>query len=450
MRLTKPDLYFVLILSGGLLLRIFTLIGIDIEPDSYTYLEGTITLINLDYNSIRPPGFPLLIVPFYLLTGNGKISIKLTSFVFSILGLICSYFIFTNASHNLHKRHSKKDSIRSKYVGLLVSFFLAFNLYLVNNSGRGLREEIMMVICMFVFYIVVVKEKHVLRDNLSLALLIALLSLTHLTAGMFLTLGMVLYSILSRLKRFRFTPLSLKSLLLIIVSFLITFFLWAIYSNFQFGDPFYNWHNHGNTFKIKYNIDLSTLENILKAFINAIIFGIPSELIYLGALSSFVFIGMAIYLVLKNLKQKQFLFIFLTVGVSFAYLSIFMTIPRVLLYLLPFIFYLGAISIGFTMNEFKDLKTPFQKKMIYLLVLFLICYILRGIDAMAIIFSFYQIYEFIPCFCNYDVIANQFFIPMSIVRLIYNIIVALIIEVSLSIHLLRAKYLEYYIISSGS
>ncbi len=450
MKLTKPDLYFILVLILGIFLRILSLIGIEIEPDSYTYLEGTINIINFEYNALRPPGFPLTIVPFLLLTNNGFFSIKLASFTFSVLTIISSYFIFIKASLKLFGTNDERTNEKSKYIGLIVSFFLSFNLYFINNSGRGLREEFMALTVILIFYIIMVKNKCNLKENISLGSLISFLTLTHLTGGLFITLGILFFYFISKLKYFKFKTISFRTLLIIFLSFGITFVLWAFFCDIHFGDSLINWHQHNKTFQIKYGIDLSTIENVFKALINALIFGLPSEFIYLGALSSFVFIFLVISILIKNLVKKQFLFIFMIGGLNFAYLSIFMTIPRVLIYFFPLIFYLGAIPLGSTIIEFKERKNAFQKNMLYLLVIFFISYIIRGIDSMAIIFSLYQVYNYVPCFCNYNVIANQFYQELSIFRIILDIFFAIIIELSLLIYLIRSRYLNYFLLVDTS
>jgi len=445
LKLKKADYYFLTILIFGIILRLVCFIIIEIEPDTYTYIASAISIINRNYEAYRPPGFPLLIVPFILLTGNGIISAKLSSFISAIFLIIGSYYIFSKAALKLHKE-KKENTQRAKYIGLLVSFLISLNLYFIINNGRGLREDSMALMLLSIYYFIIVAEKENLKNNLCLALSICFLTLTHITTGMFTTFGILLFFIISNLKCFKFNfkskSISKMKIWISLLSFGLTFIIWALFCDYKYGDPFYILHQHNLIFKQKYGINLSSIENLVEALINAIIFGLPSEFIYFSVLISFVFIILVIYMFIKNIRNTQIFFIFIVIGINLAYLSVFMTIPRLLIYFFPFIFYLGAIPIGTIMMKLNNKDFKFKPKMNYLLLAFFISYIIQGIDNLIIIYYFYQIYNFVPCFCNLETIASQFYQQFNLFLLIINIFIFLIIEISLLLFLIKSKNVD--------
>jgi hypothetical protein len=442
LKLKKADYYFLIILFFGIILRLISFILIEIEPDTYTYIASAVNIINRNYEAYRPPGFPLLIVPLLLLTGNGSLSAKLTSFISGILLIIISYHIFSKATLKLYGDKTE-NKLRAKYVGLIVSFLVSTNLYFVINNARGLREDSMALILLSIYYFMIVSEKENLINNLCLAFSITFLTLTHITTGMFTAFGILLFFVISKLNflklNFKSKVISGRKILIILLSFGFTFIIWAIFCDYKYGNPLYILQRHNIIFQQKYGINVSSIENIIKAGLNAILFGFPSEFIYLSVLTSFVLILLVIHILIKNIRNKQILFVFFFVGINFVYLSIFMTIPRIIIYFFPFFFYLGAIPLSTIFVKLNKKEIELQRKMRSLFLIFLITYIIQGLDNLSLIYYFYQIYKIIPCFCNVETIAFQFYQPFNTFNLIFNSFIIASIEISLLIILIEAK-----------
>ncbi len=397
--LKKIDKYFLFILCIGLIFRLVALFKVDAALDSYTYLAAAKSIIAFDYNSFRAPGFPIFMIPFFLFPHNYPlinapeskivliilnnpnliITAQITSMSAGILLIISSYFVFSKAAIKLSTKEGKITQNNAKYVGLIVSCLISFSLPFIINSVQGLREELLAVLILIIFYYVIIKEKLALRDNLFLALSIALLTLTHLTAGIFITVGIILFFLVSKLKFFKFNNISNLKILICLLGPLISFLLWGWFCYVKFGDPLYSLKVQRDFFKDTYNLDLSSINNIISALINGIINGIPLEFYFLFIFNGIVFMLLGLYVLIKYIKQKQFLFIFIITGVNFAYLSVFMAIPgdlRLLLYFFPIIIYLGALPIGITINDSTHKSAKFMK---YLLIIFFLTYSFRGL-----------------------------------------------------------------------
>lgn len=384
------DLYFIASLVIGSIVRVISLFTLPLNLDSYPFIRAAMGILELDYNrygTFRPPGFPLLIVPYLLISGNGEIAAKLASLTSSILLLISSYVVFRDASLKLFddKESSKQ---KARYTGFLVSLLLSINIYFMIHPGYGIREEYLTILCMLVFYFTIIKTQISLKYNICLACLISLLTLTLLTAGLFFVGGIILFFLISKLKWFKFKPIKTKKILIILISFSLTFLLWALFSSFTWGDPLYNWQHQSNFFLNFYKMELNSLENIIDALINALIGGIPYEFYYFFFFSSMLFVILAIYLLIKNIRRKQFLFLFFVMGLNLLYLSVFIApsklinVPnssRVMVYLFPFLYYLGAIPLANIFVEINNSK-KYNLQLIYLFyIIFLITYVVKGI-----------------------------------------------------------------------
>jgi len=221
-----------------------------------------------------------------------------------------------------------------------------------------------------------------------------------LTAGFFFTIGIILFFLLSNLKIFKFKTIKIKKIGIIILSFILSFAIWALFSTFVFGDPFYNWQKQSDFFEDYYGMRLDSIENIIRAIINALLGGIPFQFYYFFLLTSIIFTIVFFYFLIKNLKKKQFLFIFLVFGLNLLYLSIFMApsqiinIPnsvRVMMYFFPIVIYLGAIPLISSLLGLNERKNKFTKNTIGLFIIFLITYSLKGL-----VFIIYLGYEGIP------------------------------------------------------
>ncbi|TXT65857.1 MAG: membrane protein of unknown function [Promethearchaeota archaeon] len=390
------DYYFWAILFFGALLRLISLFIIPIGPDYVSFVAGTKGIIEFDYfryDTFRPPGFSLIIVPFLFLTMNNYIlASKLASFFMSIILIYYSYYVFTEASKQLYVQTNEKREYKAKLIGLLVCILISVNLYFVVNTGRGLREDLLTLLFILGFYYSIIKKEMNMKDNILLALVMTLLTLTLLSAGLFFSAGLLLYYLLSKIKKLKIKPLSNKKIIIVLFVVGISFTFWACFSAIAAGNPLYNWSRQGSFFKDKHNLDMSSLDGLIDALINAVLLGIPFEIYFLFLLISLVFTLLVFYIIIKNFKQKQVLLIFLVVGINFLYISIFMAPskvllipnhPRVMIYLFPFIFYLGTIPL---VNIFVKYQTKYEKdsndkksiNMIRLFFLFLISYSLQG------------------------------------------------------------------------
>jgi hypothetical protein len=381
MNLSKYDYLFLVVLLIGSIARFISTIIVPLNPDANIYIVSARTILN--YASYRPPVFPFFIAVFSLITGNEGLAINLTSLIAGILLLLYSYKIFTKASLKLYQ--NKKNWINNaKLTGLITSSLIALNLYLVYNNGRGLREELISFLCLLVFYYAVIKEEANYKNIIYLFLTVFILTLTHLTFGLFIAIGVLMFTIIPKLKFINIEEPSYKKLLIVMISFISSFTFWALYSLYKAGDPFFNWHYHSLAFDFIYNIDLSTIDGIIKALFSGLIFGIPYEFYHLFILLGIVLTLISVYLLIKNIKNLQFFFIFIVVGINFLYLSIFMAIPgdpRLILPFFPFFLYLSGICLTNVIKESKRIKEKRSNISIlyFLIISFFVTYVLRGI-----------------------------------------------------------------------
>ncbi len=436
------DFYFLISLLIGTILRVFMFLNNYIVPDTYLYFDATIDLLKNDYNSFRPPGFSITILPFLLLIGSGPLSARLTSLSFSIFLIICSYFVFTKASLKLLNR-DKNNKLKAKFVGFIVSFLISFNLFFIFNSGKGLREELLAVLIIIIFYFTIIKDKTNLRENIYLAILVCLLALTHLSAGIFVTIGIFLFFAVSKLKFFKYNNISNSKILIIFLATSISFLFWGLYSYYKFGDFLYNLHYQNLWFKKWYNLDLfSSVDDIINALQNAVKFGIPTELLYLISLIGFVLMILFFFMLIVNIKERQMFFIFIVLLINFAYLSIFLGVqgklmipktpghepsPRLIIYFFPFIFYLGALPLGISFKESKIINWQSKNYSELLLIIYFLSYPIHGIQFFLINISLLQ----------------SFLIGFSIFIFLIN-------ELPLLIYIMKNRNKDYYFLKASS
>ena len=349
------DYRFIIILSVGIVLRIISLIFLPIPNDARGYIRAAESILAGNYNSFRPPSFPLLIVLFLLLVKDSTLAVKLASFTSGIFTIITSYFVFTKASLRIFGDDKKGEDI-SKNVGLLVSFYVSINFFLVYNTGLGLREELMMLLLLLIFYYVFLNEdSKVLTNLLILVLLISFFTLVHATAGIFLYISIFCFYTISKLK---FVKNILKNevkisnfrFLIISLSFFSSISFWLIFCAYHFGDPLYTFNMLKFHWRTNSNLDLdirspSSIINLLKfSFEN----GFNREFFTLFYLIGPIFTLIISLTFLKYYKFKQINFIYVFLAINFLYLSIFMAVHgayRFLIYFFPFLFFLGSIII---------------------------------------------------------------------------------------------------------
>ncbi|TXT53571.1 MAG: membrane protein of unknown function [Promethearchaeota archaeon] len=410
MKLAKYDYIFFLILMGGSILRIISTIIVPLNPDADIYIVSARGM--LKYASYRPPMFPLFISLFLLITGNEGLAVNLTSLTAGILLIFYSYLVFSKASMKLVERKNMGTD-HAKLIGLITSTLVALNLFLVYNNGRGLREELITLLCILIFYFTIVKEEHNFKNMISLSCVVVILTLTHLTFGLFMILGILFYSLLPYLKYIHVKKPSLRKLVVILLSFSSTFFIWALYNAYKVGDPFFNFHYHSLAFDFIYGINLSSLSGILNAAVSGLLFGIPYEFYYMFILLGFVIVLMGVYFLIKNIKKIQIFFIFIVTGINFLYLSIFMAIPgdpRLIQPFFPYILYLVGIGLANIINHYKTIHSEKSDLGVYnfLVICFFITYFLRGIE-------------------NINLSLNPIIALLSLIFLIINEIVAFIV-----------------------
>ncbi len=410
MNLSKYDYLFLIVLLIGSIARFISTIIVPLNPDADIYVLSTREFLN--YASYRPPLFPLFILIILLITGNNGLAINLTSLIAGILLIIYSYLIFTKASLKLFQ-NEKYQLKHAKLAGLITSFLVALNFYLVYNNGTGLREELISLLCLLIFYFTVIKEEKSLKNNIYLSLSVLALTLTHLTFGLFIVVGILFFSLIPYLRFIKIEKASIIKLAIILISFLCTFFIWALYFEYKVGDPFYNFHYHALAFDFIYNITLFTIEGIINAIFSGLIFGIPYEFFHLFILLGICLTLMGVYLLIKNIKKTQIFFIFIVVGINFLYLSIFMAIPgdpRLILPFFPFFLYLSGICLTNIIKESENNKEEkkVMNKLNLLIISFFITYVLRGLYHLSLNF-------------------NLFILILSLVALVLNEVIAFII-----------------------
>jgi len=410
MKLLKYDFVFTAILLIGSIARFISTIIVPLNPDANIYIVSAYDFLN--YASYRPPAFPFFIALFLLLIGNEGLAINLTSLVAGVLLIIYSYIIFSKASLKLFQ-NEKKGIKRAKLAGLITSSLVALNLYLVYNNGRGLREELISLLCLLIFYYTVINEEDSFKNNIYLSLSVLALTLTHLTFGLFIVLGIIIFSLISYLNFINLEKASYIKLLIILFSFLSTFIIWAFYCDYKINDPFYNWSYHSAAFDFIYNINLTTFDGLVRAGISGLLFGIPYEFYHLFTLLGICLTLIAIYLLIKNIRKSQIFFIFIVVGINLLYLSIFMAIPgdpRLILPFFPFFLYLSGLCLTKLVEESNRNKEEKKdrNKLYFLIVFFFLTYALRGLY-------------------HLNVSLNPIITIFSVVSLVLNEIIAIII-----------------------
>ena len=338
----KPQLYFLISLLIGLILRIIALIFLAPNVDVYGYFEGARGIIDLDYTSHRPPGYPIIIVPFLLLTNNGLLSAKLASLSTGIALIIVSYIIFRKAALKIYNGDSENHQEKAHYIGIFVSALISLNFLFIVNNGSALREDLISLCVILIFYYVIVKDEKNIKSYSILGFLIVFLTLTLLTAGIFLVVGIFIFYLLCKLKWFDYKNIPFEKVGILIFGSISSLVFWLLFSYFKFGDPFYNWHSHTTWFKQYTLVNFYSLEGLGLIALRAVTIGLVQILVSLTFYNGFFFIILIFYILKKNINKRQIFFIFIVVGFNFAYLSVFITTPRLIMYFFPIFFYLGV------------------------------------------------------------------------------------------------------------
>lgn len=388
MKLSKYDYSFLIVLCGSLVFRILLFNYFPKHNDTITYIISAKGIINNEYQSSRMPGFPLTIIPLILINnGWSLLPARLAANIEGLLLIIASYFVFTKAYQNLYNLDDIKKE-NAKFIGLLVSFLISMNSFLAAHSSKGLREDLIALILVLFFYFAIVKKEMRIRDNIYLAFLVSYLTLTHLSAGLFTIIGIFLFFSLSKLKMFKYENISLKRFFIIICSFGLTFFLWALFNAIKGGNPFINWKSQRFYFKNVRGIDLSSFDNMITALTKGLTRGVPIIFFYLITLLGYTFALLIFYMFIKNIKKPQLFFLFLIIIFNYAYISIFIVpggtedfpiCPRLISYYFPFLFYIGSSHLGNICLKSKKKKNITFYNQTLLLILYFSTYIVRNI-----------------------------------------------------------------------
>lgn len=335
------DKKFILILMIGIFLRIVSFLYSPLTPDSFQYIAGAKEILKFTYSSFRPPGFPLFIAPFLFIFQDGVIAIKIACFTASFLLIISSYLVFKRAAFKVLQQENKAN-----FVGLLVSFLVSIQYFLAYNNGRGLREDLISLCLILIFYFLLIRIKdRNITHYISIFLLIFYLTLIHVTVGIFFYISFFLYVLFSIFFKLEH-DFSLSEFIIVSISFLGSIIFWFTFCFLTFGDPFYTMNIQKSWFRSELNLNLASLDSLITSMIRGITNGIPMEFYIL---IHHIFLVMIISFILSLFyfrKKRQIKFLIILIVLNLLFLSMFvMDLPngRLFLYLFPFIFYLGFL-----------------------------------------------------------------------------------------------------------
>ena len=412
------DKRFYIILTIGIILRIHSFIFVELAPDSYSYLEAAEGILNGDYNSPRPPSFPLYVSFFIIIVRDSILAIKLASFISAILVIVASYFVFSKLALKFfgdNERGKKKSNL----VGLLISLYYSIHNYLIYNNGRALREDFIALLYILLFYYVLLEKKEEnWKNNLIITFLIIILTLSHVSTGISTYLAVILFLIISKSLKVK-SKISKLKIFLITVSFICSYSFWLIFCLYKFGDPFYTMTLKIEWYSRNSELDLTSFKGIFDALFSGFFYGIPKEFSLLFNSIGTIFILLALFTLIYYYNERQFLFLLILMIINFLYLCIFIYFApniRLLLYFFPIILYLSFIIIVEIWDKNKDkliLKISiFNKKVLItinkIFILFLATFFIKQID----IFFNYKMAKFLGLIseiCLIIIILSSFF-----------------------------------------
>ena len=389
MNISKNNLLLLLcIVSTGIVLRIiYFVLEFDTVYSAGTYVQATWMISRGSYSSFREPGFPFLSFLLYSVIGNAALSTKLVSLISGIIAIPLSYFVFKNASLKILSNNENCEKI-SEYIGLFVSLYYAINANIVMNSVHGLREELITVLLLLIFHSVFLRDNDNLKERVIIILLISFLTLTHFVLGIFtfitiLTCFLILKSNIFNLK-FKVSKLTM---ILISISFLLSFMFWTLHCTMVHGDPFYSIAVTRSLEQQYSDYSDNTPLELVNSLIYGLEVGIYTEFEIFMIEIGFVFILLAIFSLIKYHNNKAIFFLGIFLIIILLYLSPFIAFfprPRLLLFLYPFLFFLGfliIVDIWFKNKEIVVMNINIKKKNLSmtnntLFVLFLIFLIL--------------------------------------------------------------------------
>ncbi|MHA1726988.1 MAG: hypothetical protein ACTSXH_19465 [Promethearchaeota archaeon] len=299
---------FLIILGMGIILRLISIsasnimfIRIYLSTDAYDYVLVAESILKGDYATHRPPSFPFFIIPFLLIFKEGSIAVLSATFVSGVILIIVSYLVFKRATLIIFENHNNKIKIGNE-IGLYTSFIIAIDYPLVYIDGLSRRESFMMVLLILIFYFTFIRDSNG-HDNdmtqlLIIGVLMAVFTLSHPTAGIFLFISLIVFFLISKIMRKDYLKFSNSKLLSITISFTAASLGWLLFCFFHFGDSFYTYTLQSRYFKI------FTLDRYITIGLDGLKYGIPWELLILFNIFGVIFTLNSFIVVLIHHKKK--------------------------------------------------------------------------------------------------------------------------------------------------
>ena len=326
-----------LILFIGIFLRSFSFVFSHPIPDTYQYIEAARDILRFNYTSFRPPAFPLYLTLFLLIFQDGLIAVKAACLTASILLILGSYLVFKKAAFKILENEKN-----AKYVGLLVSFLISINFFFVINNGRGLREDIISLCLVLLFYFIfIASKKGYVLNHMAIIILLSFLTLVHPTTGLFFYLAFLVFYLIMIFFKLSHN-ISKLEFVVISVTFVSSYLFWLIFCFFKFGDPFITMAFQNAWFSEAVNLDFLSLEGMLTSIFRGIVYGIPTEIrilfLHISIIMTISFF-LSLYYFRSNVQIK---YLAVLIGINLLYLSIFVAAfanVRYFMYFFPFFFY---------------------------------------------------------------------------------------------------------------
>ena len=229
----------IIILIGTLFrfLRFFSVRHGVLDPDAIGYrflamdfLQGSDNLAREHDIPPREPVFPLMLAAVFMVFGSGIDTLRLTTLLLSIFMIPLTYRI-------------GKEAFCSS-CGLLASFLVATNYFLIYNSPRGLREELFAdLILILLFFSFTAGEN---EENYSKAAFSAILLCLTKFEGFLIVLATVIW--LGWHARLQGRRMPRRKISAILFTLILSFLFFLIHGILVFGEPFASSKSMGSWF----------------------------------------------------------------------------------------------------------------------------------------------------------------------------------------------------------
>lgn len=194
-----------------------------LDPDAITYRDlAREILIKGTYVNEKVPFFPVVIALFFYLFGPTDLTQRFISFAIGILAIVVTYW--------LARREFGYET------GVLASFLLATNYYVVFNSFRGLREELSSLLLLCLVYFAVVRRNNGALRVAVVSILTAMLYFTRSDTALIVALTLLAYIICSSILKKQKMPVATICFMSLIL--VVSIAGWCLYSAMMFGDAF--------------------------------------------------------------------------------------------------------------------------------------------------------------------------------------------------------------------